>query len=66
VHPQPESYWGYINPIGSRSCYDQGKRCAETLFFDYRRQGIAALEAARRTRAAIWFRQQRVTSPVVV
>lgn len=38
VHPQPESYWGSVNPIGSRSCYDEGKRCAETLFFDYHRQ----------------------------
>jgi UDP-glucuronate decarboxylase len=38
VHPQPESYWGHVNPIGSRSCYDEGKRCAETLFFDYQRQ----------------------------
>jgi len=38
VHPQPESYWGKVNPIGIRSCYDEGKRCAETLFFDYYRQ----------------------------
>lgn len=38
VHPQPEGYWGHVNPIGLRSCYDEGKRCAETLFFDYRRQ----------------------------
>lgn len=38
VHPQPESYWGHVNPIGIRSCYDEGKRCAETLFADYRRQ----------------------------
>ena len=38
VHPQPESYWGRVNPIGIRSCYDEGKRCAETLFFDYHRQ----------------------------
>jgi len=38
VHPQPEGYWGRVNPIGIRSCYDEGKRCAETLFFDYRRQ----------------------------
>jgi UDP-glucuronate decarboxylase len=38
VHPQPESYWGNVNPIGPRACYDEGKRCAETLFFDYRRQ----------------------------
>ena len=38
VHPQPETYWGYVNPIGLRACYDEGKRCAETLFFDYHRQ----------------------------
>ena len=38
IHPQPESYWGKVNPIGVRSCYDEGKRCAETLFFDYNRQ----------------------------
>ena len=38
IHPQPESYWGNVNPIGPRSCYDEGKRCAETLFFDYNRQ----------------------------
>jgi len=38
VHPQPEAYWGKVNPIGIRSCYDEGKRCAETLFFDYKRQ----------------------------
>ena len=38
VHPQPETYWGHVNPIGVRSCYDEGKRCAETLFFDYNRQ----------------------------
>jgi UDP-glucuronate decarboxylase len=38
VHPQPESYWGHVNTIGPRSCYDEGKRCAETLFFDYHRQ----------------------------
>lgn len=38
VHPQPESYWGNVNPIGRRSCYDEGKRCAETLFFDYHRE----------------------------
>jgi UDP-glucuronate decarboxylase len=37
-HPQPEHYWGHVNPIGPRSCYDEGKRCAETLFFDYHRQ----------------------------
>jgi UDP-glucuronate decarboxylase len=43
VHPQPESYWGNVNPIGPRACYDEGKRAAETLFFDYRRQhGVAA------------------------
>jgi len=38
IHPQPETYWGRVNPIGYRACYDEGKRCAETLFFDYRRQ----------------------------
>ena len=38
IHPQPESYWGNVNPIGPRACYDEGKRCAETLFFDYKRQ----------------------------
>jgi UDP-glucuronate decarboxylase len=38
VHPQQEEYWGRVNPIGPRSCYDEGKRCAETLFFDYWRQ----------------------------
>ena len=37
VHPQPETYWGNVNPVGVRSCYDEGKRCAETLFMDYRR-----------------------------
>jgi UDP-glucuronate decarboxylase len=37
IHPQPESYWGYVNPVGPRACYDEGKRCAETLFFDYHR-----------------------------
>ena len=42
MHPQEESYWGNVNPIGPRSCYDEGKRCAETLFFDYRRQHQAA------------------------
>jgi UDP-glucuronate decarboxylase len=47
VHPQPESYWGHVNPIGSRSCYDEGKRCAETLFFDYRRQHNLNIKVAR-------------------
>ncbi|MBF0481007.1 MAG: SDR family oxidoreductase [Desulfovibrionaceae bacterium] len=47
VHPQPESYWGNVNPIGSRSCYDEGKRCAETLFFDYRRQHKLRIKVAR-------------------
>ncbi len=46
-HPQRESYWGNVNPIGSRSCYDEGKRCAETLFFDYRRQHGLAIKVAR-------------------
>lgn len=44
VHPQPESYWGRVNPIGSRACYDEGKRCAETLFFDYYRQHGTAIK----------------------
>jgi UDP-glucuronate decarboxylase len=47
VHPQPESYWGNVNPIGFRSCYDEGKRCAETLFFDYRRQHGLQVKVAR-------------------
>jgi UDP-glucuronate decarboxylase len=47
VHPQPESYWGHVNPIGSRSCYDEGKRCAETLFFDYYRQHKLRIKVAR-------------------
>jgi UDP-glucuronate decarboxylase len=47
VHPQPESYWGHVNPIGFRSCYDEGKRCAETLFFDYHRQHELRIKVAR-------------------
>jgi len=47
VHPQPESYWGRVNPIGIRSCYDEGKRCAETLFFDYSRQHGTEIKVAR-------------------
>ena len=47
VHPQPESYWGNVNPVGSRSCYDEGKRCAETLFFDYFRQYRLRIKVAR-------------------
>jgi UDP-glucuronate decarboxylase len=47
VHPQPESYWGNVNPIGLRSCYDEGKRCAETLFFDYRRQHAMPVKVCR-------------------
>jgi len=47
VHPQPESYWGNVNPIGIRSCYDEGKRCAETLFFDYHRQNNIRIKVAR-------------------
>ena len=47
VHPQPESYWGKVNPIGIRSCYDEGKRCAETLFFDYHRQHGVRIKVAR-------------------
>jgi UDP-glucuronate decarboxylase len=47
VHPQPESYWGNVNPVGYRSCYDEGKRCAETLFFDYNRQHKLRIKVAR-------------------
>src|SRR6478752_4646042 len=47
VHPQPEEYWGNVNPIGIRSCYDEGKRCAETLFFDYWRQHRLPIKVAR-------------------
>ncbi len=47
VHPQEESYWGHVNPIGARSCYDEGKRCAETLFFDYYRQHDLRIKVAR-------------------
>ena len=47
VHPEPESYWGNVNPIGPRSCYDEGKRCAETLFFDYHRQNEVQVKVAR-------------------
>jgi UDP-glucuronate decarboxylase len=47
LHPQPESYWGHVNPIGIRSCYDEGKRCAETLFFDYHRQHKLRVKVAR-------------------
>lgn len=47
IHPQQESYWGHVNPIGLRSCYDEGKRCAETLFFDYRRQHRLSIKVAR-------------------
>jgi UDP-glucuronate decarboxylase len=47
VHPQPESYWGQVNPIGPRACYDEGKRCAETLFFDYHRQHGLNIKVAR-------------------
>lgn len=47
VHPQTESYWGHVNPIGMRSCYDEGKRCAETLFFDYHRQHKLRIKVAR-------------------
>ncbi|GAB6392263.1 MAG: UDP-glucuronic acid decarboxylase 1 [Treponematales bacterium] len=47
VHPQVESYWGNVNPIGLRSCYDEGKRCAETLFFDYRRQNGVEVKVVR-------------------
>lgn len=47
IHPQPESYWGKVNPIGPRSCYDEGKRCAETLFFDYWRQHQLQIKVVR-------------------
>lgn len=47
IHPQPESYWGRVNPIGIRSCYDEGKRCAETLFFDYWRQHALQIKVVR-------------------
>lgn len=47
LHPQPEEYWGNVNPIGFRSCYDEGKRCAETLFFDYHRQHKLRVKVAR-------------------
>lgn len=47
VHPQPEGYWGHVNPIGPRSCYDEGKRCAETLFFDYYRQHGLPIKVVR-------------------
>ncbi len=47
VHPQPENYWGSVNPIGIRSCYDEGKRCAETLFFDYHRQHKLDIKVVR-------------------
>jgi UDP-glucuronate decarboxylase len=47
VHPQTEDYWGHVNPIGTRSCYDEGKRCAETLFFDYHRQHRMNVKVAR-------------------
>ncbi|WP_338221424.1 UDP-glucuronic acid decarboxylase family protein [Algoriphagus sp. oki45] len=47
VHPQPESYWGNVNPIGPRACYDEGKRCAETLFFDYHRQHGVEIKVIR-------------------
>ena len=47
VHPQPESYWGHVNPIGERSCYDEGKRCAETLFIDYHKQNNVKIKIIR-------------------
>ena len=47
VHPQPEEYWGNVNPIGERSCYDEGKRCAETLFMDYHRQNNVKIKIVR-------------------
>jgi UDP-glucuronate decarboxylase len=47
IHPQTEDYWGHVNPIGERACYDEGKRCAETLFFDYRRQHALPVKVGR-------------------
>jgi UDP-glucuronate decarboxylase len=47
IHPQPESYWGNVNPVGSRSCYDEGKRCAETLFSDYHHQNGVRIKIVR-------------------
>ncbi len=47
VHPQAEDYWGHVNPVGTRACYDEGKRCAETLFFDYYRQHKLGIKVAR-------------------
>ncbi len=47
IHPQPETYWGRVNPLGPRACYDEGKRCAETLFFDYHRQHKLKIKVAR-------------------
>ena len=47
IHPQPEEYWGHVNPVGIRSCYDEGKRCAETLFFDYHRQHGVRIRVGR-------------------
>ena len=47
IHPQPESYWGHVNPLGPRACYDEGKRAAETLFFDYHRQHGVRIKVAR-------------------
>lgn len=47
IHPQPETYWGHVNPVGIRSCYDEGKRCAETLCFDFHRQSGVAIRVAR-------------------
>ncbi len=47
VHPQPEAYWGNVNPVGKRSCYDEGKRCAETIFMDYHRQNHVRIKIAR-------------------
>ena len=47
MHPQTQEYWGNVNPIGPRSCYDEGKRCAETLFFNYRRHHHVTVKVAR-------------------
>src|SRR5437762_1472397 len=71
VHPQTENYWGHVNPIGLRSCYDEGKRCAETLFFDYRRQHnlrnpeeVTILELARKVIANTDSKSEIVFKPL--
>ena len=69
VHPQDEAYWGRVNPIGVRSCYDEGKRCAETLFFDYWRQHGLRIKVARIFNTygpRMWARDGRVVSNFIV